>query len=68
MKKFNVVNYHITNRCNYNCTYCFGKFCGQKDPSLNDANLNTTPLFEILKTVPMDSEKFSFRYTKEDVK
>ena len=37
MKDFHVVNYHITNRCNYNCTYCFGKFDGQKDPSLEDA-------------------------------
>ena len=37
MKKFHVVNYHITNRCDYHCTYCFGKFEGQKDPSLEDA-------------------------------
>lgn len=37
MKNFHVVNYHITNRCNYHCTYCFGKFNGQKDPTLNDA-------------------------------
>lgn len=37
MKDFHVVNYHITNRCNYHCTYCFGKFDGQKDPSLEDA-------------------------------
>ena len=37
MNKFHVVNYHITNRCNYHCTYCFGKFDGQKDPSLDDA-------------------------------
>ena len=37
MKNFHVVNYHITNRCNYHCTYCFGKFNGQKDPSLADA-------------------------------
>ena len=37
MKDFNVVNYHITKRCNYHCTYCFGKFDGQKDPSLEDA-------------------------------
>ena len=37
MKKIHVVNYHITNRCNYNCTYCFGKFDGQKEPSLEDA-------------------------------
>ena len=37
MKNFHVVNYHITNRCNYHCTYCFGKFNGQKDPILDDA-------------------------------
>ena len=37
MKKFHVVNYHITNRCNYHCAYCFGKFNGQKDPMLEDA-------------------------------
>ena len=37
MKNFNVVNYHITNRCNYHCNYCFGKFDGQRDPSLADA-------------------------------
>ena len=37
MKKFNVVNYHITNHCNYHCTYCFGKFDGQKDPEFDDA-------------------------------
>jgi len=37
MENFHVVNYHITNRCNYHCTYCFGKFNGQKDPTLDDA-------------------------------
>ena len=37
MKKFNVINYHITSSCNYHCTYCFGKFYGQKDPTLDDA-------------------------------
>ena len=37
MKNFHVVNYHITNRCNYHCTYCFGKFNGQKDPTLDNA-------------------------------
>lgn len=37
MKKFHVVNYHITNRCNFHCTYCFGKFNEQKDPTLDDA-------------------------------
>lgn len=36
MKKFNVINYHITNKCNYHCTYCFGKFKG-KAPSIYEA-------------------------------
>lgn len=22
----NIINYHVTNSCNYRCTYCFGKF------------------------------------------
>ncbi len=37
MNSYHVVNYHITDRCNYACRYCFGKFEGQKDPSLNEA-------------------------------
>lgn len=26
MKPFNVVNYHLTESCNYSCRYCFAKF------------------------------------------
>ncbi len=26
----NIINLHITNNCNYNCTYCFGKFAAQE--------------------------------------
>lgn len=37
MNHFTVVNFHITNHCNYHCTYCFGKFEKQQDPPLNDA-------------------------------
>ncbi len=37
MKNFNVVNYHVTNHCNYDCVYCFGKFKNQRDPSLEEA-------------------------------
>ena len=39
MNAYSVVNYHITNHCNYRCTYCFGKFDGQKDPSLDKAKI-----------------------------
>ena len=34
--KYTVINYHITNFCNYNCTYCFGKFHKQ-ELSLDDS-------------------------------
>ena len=34
--KPNVVNFHITDRCNYHCQYCFAKF-KKKDPSLEEA-------------------------------
>lgn len=37
MKNYPVVNYHITNHCNYHCKYCFGKFGKQKDPSIDEA-------------------------------
>ncbi len=37
MNTYHVVNYHITNRCNYHCAYCFGKFDVQTDPSIDDA-------------------------------
>ncbi len=26
----NVINFHLTNNCNYNCAYCFGKFSDNK--------------------------------------
>ena len=56
MKNFHVVNYHVTNRCNDHCT------CQTL------GNLTVIPLFEILKEVPLDSEKFSSRYTKEGLR
>ncbi len=33
----NVFNFHLTNSCNYNCTYCFGKFPEKKDLPLKEA-------------------------------
>lgn len=39
MKTYHVFNYHVTNCCNYHCTYCFGKFEKQPDPSFSDAKL-----------------------------
>ncbi len=37
MHIYHVVNYHITDHCNYACTYCFGKFNGQADPTVDEA-------------------------------
>ncbi len=37
MNTYHVINYHITNHCNYHCAYCFGKFDVQTDPSIDDA-------------------------------
>lgn len=37
MKKLNVINFHLTNNCNYKCKYCFGKFADSKDLSIDDA-------------------------------
>lgn len=33
---YNVINYHVTDRCNYRCRYCFGKF-GCECLALSDA-------------------------------
>ena len=30
-------NYHITDRCNFHCQYCFGKFIGRSELPLEDA-------------------------------
>ncbi len=33
----NVINLHLTNLCNYRCTYCFGKFPDKKELTFNEA-------------------------------
>ena len=33
----NVINFHVTNSCNYHCTYCFGKFPETKELNLEQA-------------------------------
>lgn len=33
----NVFNFHLTNSCNYHCTYCFGKFPDKKELTLEKA-------------------------------
>lgn len=37
MDSKNVINFHLTNSCNYKCTYCFGKFPEKRDLSLEKA-------------------------------
>ena len=36
MNHYSVVNYHVTNRCNFHCSYCFAKF-KEPEASLTDA-------------------------------
>ena len=36
MNKYNVINFHITDKCNFSCKYCFGKF-NASELSLNKA-------------------------------
>lgn len=33
----NIINFHLTNSCNYRCTYCFGKFPEKKELTLEQA-------------------------------
>lgn len=33
--KFNVINFHLTERCNYSCTYCFAKFNNDEELDLS---------------------------------
>lgn len=33
----NVINFHLTNACNYGCTYCFGKFPHKKELTFEQA-------------------------------
>ena len=33
----NIINFHITNSCNYHCTYCFGKFPNKKELTFKQA-------------------------------
>lgn len=33
----NVINYHITGRCNYNCKHCFAKYRNTQECSFEDA-------------------------------
>ncbi|WP_264229684.1 viperin family antiviral radical SAM protein [Acholeplasma laidlawii] len=34
--KFNVINFHLTEVCNYRCTYCFAKFKNENELNLNE--------------------------------
>ncbi len=29
--KFDVINFHLTEKCNYRCTYCFAKFNNENE-------------------------------------
>lgn len=35
-QKFNVINFHLTEKCNYQCVYCFSKFKNSNELNLDD--------------------------------
>ena len=37
MEKFNVINFHLTNACNYGCIHCFGKFPERQEINFKEA-------------------------------
>ena len=45
----NVINYHITNSCNYNCAYCFGKFPNEADLPLEEAQKVVDNVYRYIK-------------------
>lgn len=44
-----VVNWHITEACNYHCNYCFAKWDKQKNELMNDENSVSKLMDEIQK-------------------
>lgn len=60
MNAYSVVNYHITNRCNYRCTYCFGKFDGQRDPSVDKAKAIIDNVASYFKTNRIPHGRINF--------
>ncbi|MEH6767525.1 hypothetical protein [Psychrobacter sp.] len=44
-----VVNWHITEACNYKCSYCFAKWNRQKNEVMNDEAATIRLLDEISK-------------------
>ena len=52
-----VVNWHITEACNYKCSYCFAKWNRQKNEVMNDEA--ATILTPAVNPVELKSPKFS---------
>ena len=60
MKAYNVVNYHITNFCNYHCAYCFGKFDRKDEPTFDEAKKVVDNVAEYFKTFQIADGRINF--------
>ncbi len=56
---FDKFNLHLTNRCNYHCTYCFGKFNGDS-LSMNHAKLIISNIADYFKSEKITTGAINF--------
>jgi len=60
MKNLKVINYHITNNCNYNCSYCFGKFNCNQNLQITEAKKIIDNFFSFFKENKVTDGRINF--------
>lgn len=60
MNTYNVVNYHVTNLCNYHCAYCFGKFDRKDEPTFDEAKKVVDNVAEYFKACRITDGRINF--------
>lgn len=58
-----VVNWHITEACNFKCTYCFAKWNKDSKELLHNTTAVESLLDEILKLVGILNQKYATKFT-----
>ena len=58
-----VVNWHITEACNFKCTYCFAKWDKDSKELIHNANALENLLDELLKLPHILNQKYATKFT-----